>query len=99
MFFCSNYFLDGVRCIAFKPGSDEIFVMGTDEGLIYKCTTEYYSKFLETYEGHDTPINNITWNTYITTIFASCASERLVKIWDENSRYVFKVSKNCCIFK
>ena len=35
----------------------------------------------------------MTWNTYITSIFASCASEWLVKIWDENSRYVLKYVK------
>ena len=86
--------IDGVRCIAFKPDNDEIFLIGTDEGLIYKCTSEYYSIFLETYQGHDTPINNITWNTYITSIFASCASEWLVKIWDEYSRYIYNQVKS-----
>ena len=88
LLFHYDLLIDGIRCVSFKPGSDEIFLIGTDEGMIYKCTTEYYSIFLETYEGHDTPINNITWNTYITSIFASCGSEWLVKIWDENSRCV-----------
>ena len=83
------YFIDGVRCIAFKPDNEEIFLIGTEEGIIYKCTTEYSSLFLETYEAHDTPVYNISWSTYITSIFITCAAEWLIKIWDENSRYIY----------
>ena len=54
---------DGGRCVAFNPNDDTMFLVGTDEGLIYKCTTEYSSRFLETYPAHNTPIYNISWNT------------------------------------
>ena len=77
---------DGGRCMAFKPDDDTIFLVGTDEGLIYKCTTEYSSTFLQTYQAHDTPIYNIAWNTYVPSIFISCAAEWLIKIWDHNSK-------------
>lgn len=72
--------------MAFKPDDDTIFLVGTDEGLIYKCTTEYSSTFLQTYQAHDTPIYNIAWNTYVPSIFISCAAEWLIKIWDHNSK-------------
>jgi hypothetical protein len=30
--------------VAFNPNDDSMFLVGTDEGLIYKCTTEYSSR-------------------------------------------------------
>ena len=36
---------DGGRCVSFNPNDDSMFLVGTDEGLIYKCTTEYSSRF------------------------------------------------------
>ena len=39
--FCSA---DGGRCVAFNPNDDTMFLVGTDEGIIYKCTTEYSSR-------------------------------------------------------
>ena len=80
--------LDGGRCVAFNPNDDTMFLVGTDEGLIYKCTTEYSSKFLQTYPAHNTPIYNIAWNPYVSSIFLTCAAEWMIKIWDHNSTLV-----------
>ena len=79
------YFRDGGRCVAFNPVDDTMFLVGTDEGLIYKCTTEYSSRFLQTYPAHNTPIYNISWNPYVSSIFLTCAAEWMIKIWDHNS--------------
>ena len=76
---------DGVRCIAFKPDDEGIFLIGTDQGLVYKCTTEYNSKFLHTYRAHDTPVYNIVWNTFVSSIFMTCAAEWHLKIWVDAS--------------
>ena len=81
------HILDGIRCIAFKPDDDTIFLVGTDEGLVYKCTTEYSSKFLNTYQAHDTPVYNIVWNTYVPSIFITSGAEWHVKIWDHQIKY------------
>jgi len=31
--------------VAFNPNDETMFLVGTDEGLIYKCTTEYSSRY------------------------------------------------------
>ena len=79
-------FLDGVRCICFNPKDDTIFLVGTDEGIIYKGTTEYSSKFIQTYNAHNAPIYNITWNSYVPSIFLTCASDWMIKMWDHNMK-------------
>ncbi|TRY67482.1 hypothetical protein TCAL_05969 [Tigriopus californicus] len=77
---------EGGRCVNFNPTDETMFLVGTDEGVIYKCTTEYSSKYLETYPAHNTSIYNIAWNQYVPSIFITCASEWMIKIWDHNSR-------------
>ena len=76
---------EGGRCVTFNPNDDTMFLVGTDEGLIYKCTTEYSSKYLETYHAHNTPIYNIAWNQYVPSVFLTCAAEWMIKIWDHKS--------------
>ena len=67
-----------------KPDSDDKFVVGTEEGEIYLCTTHFSSKALKTYSAHNTPVQSICWNTFLTNVFITCASEMLVKIWSKD---------------
>ena len=76
---------EGGRCVTFNPNDSSMFLVGTDEGFIYKCTTEYSSKYLETYPAHNTPIYNIAWNQYVPSVFLTCGAEWMVKIWDHNA--------------
>lgn len=43
----------GSSCFAFAKGSGNIFVVGTEEGDIYKCSTAYSNEYIASYEGHD----------------------------------------------
>ena len=72
---------NGARSIAFMPTKDTLFIVGTEEGDLFMCTTEYSSKFLMSYHGHVTPVNKILWNTFYTPLFISCASEYAIHIW------------------
>ena len=80
--------MDSGRAIAFKPDDPNRYLIGTDEGDIYLCTTEYASTYLANYQAHATPVYNIMWNSFIPTVFISCAAEWSVKIWDMNYRFI-----------
>ena len=56
-------------------------------GMVYLCTTQYSSRYLNTYQAHNTPVYNIQWNTFIPNIFITCASEWIIKIWDKDCKY------------
>ena len=79
------FFADGGRCFSFSPKDDTIYLVGTDDGVVYKCTTEYSSLFLKTYEAHTMPVYSICWNPFVPSIFLTCAADWLIKIWDERS--------------
>ena len=55
-------------------------------GMVYLCTTQYSSRFLNTFTAHNTPVYNIQWNTFIPNIFITCASEWIIKIWDKDCK-------------
>uniref|UniRef100_A0A3B3WS86 Dynein axonemal intermediate chain 1 n=1 Tax=Poecilia mexicana TaxID=48701 RepID=A0A3B3WS86_9TELE len=66
----------------FHKQIDYLFLVGTEEGKIYKCSKTYSSQFLETYDAHRMPVDTIKWNHFHPRIFISCSSDWNVKIWD-----------------
>jgi dynein intermediate chain 1 len=61
-----------------------IFLVGTEEGRIYKCSTAYTSIFLATTDAHYMPVHQIDYNKYDASIYASCSGDWRVKIWEDN---------------
>ena len=43
--------LAGGCCIDFNKVSEHLFIVGTEEGKIHKCSKAYSGQYLETYEG------------------------------------------------
>ena len=72
---------NGVTCIAFKPDELSVFLIGTEEGEVHLCSTQYSSQYLATYRAHVTPLNNIMWNPFYNNLFITCASEYRVLVW------------------
>ncbi|XP_049964524.1 dynein intermediate chain 2, ciliary [Schistocerca serialis cubense] len=70
--------------IAFHPKEPLIFLVGSEDGQIYKCSTAYSSLFLATYEAHHMAVYKIDFNKYCPDIFASCSADWRVKIWEDN---------------
>lgn len=46
--------LAGGCCFDFNKAQDHLFVVGTEEGHIHKCSQAYNSEYLQTYTGADT---------------------------------------------
>ncbi|XP_068171459.1 dynein, axonemal, intermediate chain 1, paralog 2 isoform X1 [Antennarius striatus] len=61
---------------------DFLFVVGTEEGKIYKCSKTYSSQFLETYDAHSMAVDAVKWNHFHPKVFISCSSDWTIKIWD-----------------
>ena len=77
---------DGGTCLAFKPDNDMEYLVGTEEGNVHLCSTEYASEFLRSYKAHNTMVNSVQWSTFLPDVFISCASEFVVKIWSKTYR-------------
>ncbi|XP_039399561.1 dynein intermediate chain 1, axonemal isoform X2 [Mauremys reevesii] len=66
----------------FHKKIDYLFLVGTEEGKIYKCSKSYSSQFLDTFDAHHMAVDAVSWNPYHMKVFISCSSDWTVKIWD-----------------
>jgi len=73
----------GSSCFAFAKDSGNIFVVGTEEGDIYKCSTAYSNEYIASYEGHDMNVYTVAYNHYHERIFLSCSADWTIKLWDD----------------
>uniref|UniRef100_A0A8C2X668 Dynein axonemal intermediate chain 1 n=1 Tax=Cyclopterus lumpus TaxID=8103 RepID=A0A8C2X668_CYCLU len=75
----------GIACgtsFDFHKHIDYLFLVGTEEGKMHKCSKTYSSQFLETYDAHSMAVDAIKWNHFHPKVFISCSSDWTVKIWD-----------------
>ncbi|XP_030824651.1 dynein intermediate chain 1, axonemal isoform X1 [Camarhynchus parvulus] len=66
----------------FHKKIDYLFLVGTEEGKIYKCSKSYSSQFLDVFEAHHMAVDTVSWNPFHLKVFISCSSDWTVKIWD-----------------
>src|SRR3989338_8031377 len=78
--------LAGGTCFDFSRHNENLFLVGTEEGLIHECSKAYNSQYLMTYEGHHMSVYNIKWNYYHPGCFISASADWTVKIWLQNRK-------------
>ncbi|KAG4092486.1 WD40 repeat-like protein [Neocallimastix lanati (nom. inval.)] len=71
-------------CFDFNPLDNNIFVVGTEEGNIFKCSTSYNKQYLMTYEGHQMAIYCTKYNKFHPRIFLSASADWTIKLWDHD---------------
>lgn len=76
--------LAGGCCFDFNRHNEHLFIVGTEEGKIHKCSKAYSGQYLETYQGHHMAIYTVKWNPFHPRVFLSCSADWTVKIWDHN---------------
>ena len=74
--------LAGGCCFDFNKQSDHLFVVGTEEGNVHKCSTAYNSQYLETYQGHHMAVYTAKWNTHHPRVFITASADWTVKLWE-----------------
>ncbi|XP_030376775.1 dynein intermediate chain 1, axonemal [Scaptodrosophila lebanonensis] len=70
-------------CMKFHPIDPKIFLIGTEDGFIYKCSTAFSSKYLMTYNAHNMSVYRIDFNRFNSNIFVSCGGDWRVKVWED----------------
>mmetsp|Transcript_126133 Transcript_126133/g.251914 ORF Transcript_126133/g.251914 Transcript_126133/m.251914 type:complete len:673 (-) Transcript_126133:117-2135(-) len=78
--------LAGGLCFDFNRQSEHLFLVGTEEGRIHKCSKAFSGQYLETYEGHTMAVYSVRWNPFHARIFISASADWTVKMWDHLNR-------------
>ncbi|CAD8183512.1 unnamed protein product [Paramecium octaurelia] len=69
-------------CFDFNKFEPHIFLVGTEEGKIHKCSRAYSGQYQETYIGHNLAVYKVKWNNFHPRTFISASADWTVKIWD-----------------
>ncbi|GBG92562.1 hypothetical protein CBR_g56035 [Chara braunii] len=77
--------LAGGCCFDFNRTTDHLFIVGTEEGTIHKCSKAYNSQYLETYKGHSMAVHSVAWNYWHPRVFLSASSDWTVKLWEHTN--------------
>jgi len=70
-----------------------MFLVGTEEGKIHKCSKAYSTQFLDSIDAHHMAVYKVSWNKFHPKIFITCSADWTVKIWDHTVKLVVFLSK------
>ncbi|CAF1281021.1 unnamed protein product [Rotaria sp. Silwood1] len=71
----------GGLCFDVCPDDKTIYLCGTEEGLIHRCSVSYNEQYLDTYSGHTGPIYRIAWSPIAKGVFLSSSADWTVSLW------------------
>eukprot|EP00438_Fugacium_kawagutii_P015217 Skav202223 [mRNA] locus=scaffold244:18802:22102:- [translate_table: standard] len=69
------------RCIDFPRHDPSTYLVGTEDGLVHRCSTSYNEQFLDTYYGHSGPVYRVRCNPFMSHAFLTCSADWTMKLW------------------
>jgi len=75
-------------CFDFLPNdiSSQIYIVGTEDGSLHKCSTSYSEQYLDTFTGHYGPIYRSKFSLKWPQIFLTCSADWSIKLYHIQSR-------------
>jgi len=72
-------------CFDFSTKDGSIYVTGTEDGMLHKCSCSYSEQYLESYYGHNGPVHQVRWSPFASNVFISASADWTLKLWNEES--------------
>lgn len=74
----------GGLCFDIWGQDRSIYICGTEEGFIHRCSTSYNEQYLDTYYGHSGPIYKLAWSPFLKNSFLSASADWTIRLWKSN---------------
>ncbi|KAG7387022.1 WD repeat-containing protein 78 [Phytophthora pseudosyringae] len=72
------------RSLAFaSQGDPSVYFVGTEDGLVHKCSVSYNEQYLHTYIGHTGPVYQLLVSPFCSDLFLSCSGDWSLKLWHQ----------------
>ncbi|XP_012717905.2 WD repeat-containing protein 78 isoform X2 [Fundulus heteroclitus] len=70
-----------VLCVDFHPTDAGIYVIGTWDARMHKCSFSNSAHFLDTYNKHFSPVTQVEWSRFYPDVFLSCSADWTIQLW------------------
>ena len=81
----------GGLCFDFNPTDKSIYLAGTEDGAIHRCSCSYNEQYLDSYFGHTGSVLKVKWSPFLEGVFLSCSTDWTIRLWKaEQENYIFK---------
>ncbi|EER11131.1 axonemal dynein intermediate chain inner arm i1, putative [Perkinsus marinus ATCC 50983] len=72
-------------CVDFLKQDPSMYLVGTSDGLVHRCSTSYNEHYLETYHGHAAAVYKVRCNPFWLPAFLTCSADWTMKLWSTKS--------------
>jgi dynein intermediate chain 1 len=79
-----DFSLAAATALSFHTTQPNLFLAGTEEGKIFKCSQAYTSRYLDVIPAHHMTVEEIQWSPFHPDIFITCSQDWKLKMWDHN---------------
>lgn len=70
-------------CFDFSWMDSTVYLAGTEEGHVHKCSVSYSEQYLYSYFGHMGPVYSVRWSPFLPSVFLSASADWTVRLWSE----------------
>uniref|UniRef100_A0A6U0KVF9 Dynein axonemal intermediate chain 4 n=2 Tax=Micromonas pusilla TaxID=38833 RepID=A0A6U0KVF9_MICPS len=83
-------------CLDFSSKNSSVYVVGTEDGMLYKCSCSHSEQYLQSYYGHSGPVHQVRWSPFASNIFISASADWTIKLWDDAKSFPeFTLQSGC----
>jgi len=68
-------------CVDFPRHDSSTYLVGTEDGLVHRCSTSYNEQYLDTYKAHSGPVYRVRCNPFMSHAFLTCSADWTMKLW------------------
>merc|ERR1719445_264348 len=72
-------------CFDFPLNSNNTqYYVGTEDGIVHKCSVSYNEQVLRTYYGHNGPVYRVQCSPFDDAKFITCSADWTINVWTES---------------
>ncbi|KAK6638374.1 hypothetical protein RUM44_008803 [Polyplax serrata] len=69
------------QCIVYYPNDNQFYLVSGNDGIIHKCSVNYFTQHLESFMAHSGPVYALKFSPFCGKIFFSCGADGAVRLW------------------
>ncbi|RZB39082.1 WD repeat-containing protein 78, partial [Asbolus verrucosus] len=69
------------RCLALHPSDPYTYFVGTNEGVVHRCSTNYYNEHMDLFKAHDGAIHTVKFSPFANKLYYTCGDDFRARLW------------------